>query len=73
MIKHLTWISAWSEARREARVKPTEAERPGIFLSKLFLLSFRLLFLSWKPTGVSVQIAFRPAYLTAVPRAHIFN
>lgn len=46
MIKHLTWISARREARREARVKPTEAERPGIFLLETFSpLLPRLLFL----------------------------
>lgn len=39
MIKHLTWISAWSEARREARVKPTEAERGRGYSSRNFFFS----------------------------------
>lgn len=68
MIKHLTWISA---RRREAE---GEAERgcEDIPLSKLFFLLSSPLFLSRKPTGVPVQIAFRPAYLTAYPLARTY-
>lgn len=53
------------------RVRPREAAG-DIPLSKLFFLLSSLLFLSRKPTDVLVQIAFRPAYLTAYPLARTY-
>jgi len=75
MIKHLTLGyrpgARWSDA---GRGRDRRGRKAGDIPrgEKLFLLVLRFLFLSWKPSGVSVQIAFRPAYLTAGPsRAHI--